>query len=123
MGLLIFSPILVLVIIMNILFQGFPILFLQKRSGKKGTPFTLMKFRTMTIGPSISASHDITRLTSWGRLLRWTSIDELPVLFNVLKGEMSLVGPRPLPIKSLPRFNQFQKKRLNIIKVWIYYLQ
>ena len=57
----------------------------------------------MTNEPSQSAEHDITRLTRWGRFLRKTSIDELPVLFNVIKGDMSLVGPRPLPTKYLPR--------------------
>ena len=68
----------------------------------------------MTNERSQSAEHDITRLTNWGRFLRKTSIDEIPVLFNVIKGDMSLVGPRPLPTKYLTRFNSFQKKRMKL---------
>ena len=68
----------------------------------------MIKLRTMTVGPSLSAENDETRITNLGRFLRKTSIDEIPVLFNVLKGEMSLVGPRPMPVKYLTRFNDFQ---------------
>lgn len=96
----------------SIIFQGFPILFHHERLGRNGQPFTMVKFRTMSNGNSLSAKHDITRLTACGRVLRRTSIDELPVLFNVIKGEMSLVGPRPMPTKYLPRFNKSQIKRL-----------
>ena len=114
LGLIFLSPILIITSIFSIIFQGFPVLFLHKRLGKDGVVFTMVKFRTMTVGPSISANHDISRLTRWGRFLRKTSIDELPVLFNVIKGEMSLVGPRPLPVKYLPRFNSSQKKRMDV---------
>ena len=65
----------------------------------------------MTVGPSLSAEHDVSRLTSWGRLLRRFSLDELPVLYNVIRGQMSLVGPRPLPEKYGPRFNVYQNRR------------
>ena len=65
----------------------------------------------MTVGPSLSAKHDVSRLTSWGRLLRRFSLDELPVLYNVIRGQMSLVGPRPLPEKYGPRFNDYQNRR------------
>ena len=98
----------------SIILQGFPILFHHERLGRNGQPFTMVKFRTMSNGNSLSAKHDITRLTAWGRVLRRTSIDELPVLFNVIKGDMSLVGPRPMPTKYLPRFNKSQIKRLNV---------
>ena len=74
----------------------------------------MIKFRTMDNELSQSAEHDITRLTPWGRFLRKASIDELPVLINVIKGDMSLVGPRPLPIKYLSRFNSFQKQRMGV---------
>ena len=113
-GLTLFSPLLFLIIFLNILFQGYPIIFLHKRLGKNGKTFNLIKFRTMLNGPSLSAKHDVTRITRWGRFLRKTSIDELPVLLNVIKGEMSLVGPRPMPEKYLERFNKSQIKRLKV---------
>ncbi len=113
-GLILLFPVLILTAIISIIFQGSPVFFLHKRLGKDETIFTMVKFRTMTNGPSQSAEHDITRLTRWGRFLRKTSIDELPVLFNVIKGDMSLVGPRPLPVKYLSRFNSLQKKRKNV---------
>jgi undecaprenyl phosphate N,N'-diacetylbacillosamine 1-phosphate transferase len=113
-GLIIICPLLIIIMIVSLLIQGFPILFLHERLGKEGKLFTLIKLRTMTKGPSISAENDIIRITNWGRFLRRTSIDELPVLFNVIKGDMSLVGPRPLPGKYLLRFNEYQRKRLKV---------
>tara|TARA_E500000178_G_scaffold356698_1_gene437346 strand:+ start:1839 stop:2489 length:651 start_codon:yes stop_codon:yes gene_type:complete len=86
---------------------GRPIFFRQKRAGLNGRPFTLLKFRTMRDGPG----DDAERLTSWGKRLRSTSMDELPELWNVLKGEMSLVGPRPLPLAYLPRYSPEQSRR------------
>ena len=74
----------------------------------------MIKFRSMLVGPSISAEDDVKRITKFGRLLRKTSLDEVPVLLNVIKGDMSLVGPRPMPLKYLKRFNEHQIKRLNI---------
>jgi lipopolysaccharide/colanic/teichoic acid biosynthesis glycosyltransferase len=114
-GLIALLPLLSLIIIMNIFFQGFPVFYLHSRLGKGGKPFKLIKFRTMLNGPSLSAKDDVKRITIWGRILRKTSIDELPVLLNVLKGEMSLVGPRPMPVKYLNRFNSSQKKRLYVL--------
>jgi len=113
-GLIILLPFLSLIALISAIFQGFPVLFFHERLGKNGTTFIMIKFRTMTNGPSLSAEHDMTRLTKWGRFLRKTSIDELPVLLNVLKGQMSLVGPRPLPVKYLSRFDSLQLRRLNV---------
>ncbi len=113
-GLIILSPIILTAAVISVISQGFPIFFHHERLGRDGFPFTMVKFRTMDKGHSLSAKHDITRLTSWGRVLRKTSIDELPVLFNVIKGDMSLVGPRPMPTKYLPRFNKSQINRLNV---------
>ena len=113
-GLIILSPIILIAAVISVISQGFPIFFHHERLGIDGLPFTMVKFRTMDKGHSLSAKHDITRLTPWGRVLRRTSIDELPVLFNVIKGDMSLVGPRPMPTKYLPRFNASQIKRLNV---------
>ena len=92
---------------------GSPVLFMQVRPGREGKPFKLYKFRTMTgaRGPTGSLLPDNDRLTSFGRLMRRTSLDELPELFNVLKGDMSLVGPRPLLMQYLERYTPEQARR------------
>ena len=113
-GIVILLPLIILTFLISMIVQGFPILFCQQRIGKNGIPFTLMKFRTMSNEKSLSAIHDISRLTNWGRFLRRTSIDELPALFHVMKGDMSLVGPRPLPLKYLNRFDDYQIKRIEV---------
>lgn len=87
--------------------MGSPVLFRQERPGLGGRPFTLIKFRTMRAG----AGDDDVRLTRLGRLLRTTSLDELPELWNVLVGDMSLVGPRPLLVEYLPRYSPRQARR------------
>ena len=86
---------------------GRPVLFRQERAGLGGRPFSILKFRTMREGPGADAE----RLGRFGRFLRATSLDELPELWNVLKGEMSLVGPRPLPVRYLPRYSPVQARR------------
>jgi len=93
--------------------MGSPILFAQERPGLHGLPFTMYKFRTMrdahdSAGQPLS---DAERLTRFGRFLRATSLDELPELWNVLKGDMSLVGPRPLLMEYLPRYSMEQLRR------------
>ena len=107
-------PILIIVSLACLLAQGRPVFFRDLRLGKKGKPFQMIKFRTMKNGPSLSSEDDEKRLTAFGKFLRKTSIDELPVFFNVLKLDMSIVGPRPLPVKYLNRFDKYQIKRLDV---------
>lgn len=92
---------------------GSPVLFKQLRPGLDGKPFEIVKFRTMTDarGPDGTTLSDDERLTSFGRFLRSTSLDELPELMNVVRGEMSLVGPRPLLMSYLPRYSPEQMRR------------
>jgi len=96
--------------------MGGPILFRQRRAGRLGKPFTLYKFRTMTRErrPDGRLLPDQVRLTPLGRFLRSTSLDELPNLWNVLNGDMSLVGPRPLPIEYVPLYSPDQARRLDV---------
>lgn len=90
---------------------GRPLLYLDERAGLKGSPFRLCKFRTMLTG----AGDDAARMTRLGSFLRKTSLDELPELWNILKGEMSLVGPRPLPVRYLPRYSPEQNRRHEVL--------
>ena len=95
---------------------GSPVLFRQTRPGLHGKPFDMVKFRTMlnTSDKNGNLLSDDVRLTSFGKLLRTTSLDELPELWNVLKGDMSLVGPRPLLMEYLPLYNEEQMRRHNV---------
>lgn len=92
---------------------GTPVLFRQTRPGLHGQPFNMVKFRTMTDARDAAGNllPDAERLTRFGRFLRSTSLDELPELFNVLKGDMSLVGPRPLLMEYLPLYSDTQRRR------------
>jgi lipopolysaccharide/colanic/teichoic acid biosynthesis glycosyltransferase len=92
---------------------GSPVFFRQFRPGKHGEPFELVKFRTMTDARNAEGTvlSDAERLTAFGRFLRSSSLDELPELWNVLKGDMSLVGPRPLLMEYLPRYSREQARR------------
>lgn len=107
------SPVLVLVAVLVRLKLGSPVLFRQPRAGLGGAPFVLTKFRTMTdeVDDDGALLPDDVRLTGFGRLLRSTSLDELPELVHVLRGEMSLVGPRPLPVTYLDRYSARQARR------------
>ncbi|MFZ5819598.1 MAG: sugar transferase [Chloroflexota bacterium] len=107
------SPILLSTALAVRLFLGTPVLFRQQRPGYKGRPFFLYKFRTMTAAsdPAGNLLPDSERLTPLGRFLRALSLDELPELFNILRGEMSLVGPRPLLMEYLPRYSPEQMRR------------
>ena len=104
-------PVLLLTAVAVRLFMGSPVLFSQERAGLRGRPFRLFKFRTMREG----VGSDAERLTRFGTFLRKTSLDELPELWNVLRGEMSLVGPRPLPVRYLPRYSAEQNRRHEVL--------
>jgi len=109
-------PVLALVAVGILLTMGGPLFFLQSRSGRNGSLFTLLKFRTMTEVCDAQGRllPDALRLTQFGRFVRESSLDELPQLWNVLMGEMSLVGPRPLPPQYLDRYSEFQRRRLEV---------
>jgi sugar transferase EpsL len=112
-GLLAISPVFIIVALLILARIGRPIFFCQERPGLNARPFSLYKFRTMTDGRDESGAllPDAQRLTPFGRFLRATSLDELPELFNVLKGDMSLVGPRPLLMQYLDRYTPGQFRR------------
>ncbi|MDZ4186081.1 MAG: sugar transferase [Desulfuromonadales bacterium] len=109
----VFLPVLLLVATLVRFKMGAPVFFLQTRPGLGGRPFNLYKFRTMTNERDTAGNllPDGQRMTRLGRFLRSTSLDELPQLFNVLKGEMSIVGPRPLYMKYLPYYTEQEQKR------------
>jgi lipopolysaccharide/colanic/teichoic acid biosynthesis glycosyltransferase len=96
--------------------MGAPVLFRQERTGLHGRPFTFVKFRTMRPPPTpvFDPAGDAERLTAAGRFLRGTSLDELPALWNVLRGDMSLVGPRPLPSAYLARYTEQEARRHDV---------
>ena len=116
-GLIILSPVILLTAILVRIFLGTPILFSQQRPGYKGRPFFIYKFRTMTdrLSPDGNLLPDSERLTPFGRFLRSLSIDELPELFNILRGEMSFVGPRPLLMQYLPLYSPEQARRHDVV--------
>ncbi|MCO4754731.1 MAG: NeuD/PglB/VioB family sugar acetyltransferase [Bacteriovoracaceae bacterium] len=104
-------PIMGVTCVLLSIFQGGPIFFRQKRIGKDGKEFSLIKFRTMRMG----AQSDMQRVTSIGKILRKLSIDELPEILNIVKGEMSIVGPRPLPIEYRSFFSEKENKRHDVL--------
>ncbi|MGL5575941.1 MAG: sugar transferase [Sarcina sp.] len=116
-GLLILSPIILVVAILIKVNLGSPILFKQKRIGYANKEFEMMKFRTMknTTDKSGKLLSDEERLTKFGKFIRSTSIDELPELINILKGNMSLIGPRPLLVQYLPLYSGRELKRHNVL--------
>jgi len=113
---IIFSPIYIIVSFLILIKMGSPILFKQQRPGLNEKIFGIYKFRTMSneVDKEGNLLPDEQRLKGVGKFIRSTSLDELPQLFNVIKGEMSFVGPRPLLIEYLPLYNQKQKKRHNV---------
>ncbi len=114
--LIILWPVLLFIVIAIKVSSKGPVVFKQQRAGKNGKPFVFYKFRTMAIdtdpfGPSPKSGRD-PRLTKAGKILREYSLDELPQLFNILRGDMSVVGPRPLYLSQIPEWSERQKKRL-----------
>ena len=116
-ALVLLSPLMLLIGLLVTAFLGKPIIFRQQRPGLNGKPFTLLKFRTMIepVGLSGKPVQDRERITPFGRLLRSTSLDELPELINVVRGEMSIVGPRPLLVCYLERYSPFQMRRHEVL--------
>lgn len=113
MAIIVLSPVLLIVAILVRVKLGSPVLFKQKRPGLNEKIFMMYKFRTMTDEKDKNGEllPDSVRLTKFGRFLRSTSLDELPELFNILKGDMSIIGPRPLLVQYLPLYNEHQKRR------------
>ena len=115
-AIILFLPVLLITALLVRLKLGSPVFFSQERPGLNGKVFKIYKFRTMTDICNLNGDllPDVDRLTSFGRLLRATSLDELPALLNVLKGDMSLVGPRPLLVEYLPLYSSEEARRHNV---------
>ena len=113
---ILFIPVIFLIVLLLLLTGHHRVFFIQKRAGLHEKIFRLIKFRTMTEAKDASGKllPDEKRLTKFGSFLRKTSLDELPQLLNVLKGEMSLIGPRPLLVEYLPLYNEQQRKRHSV---------
>jgi lipopolysaccharide/colanic/teichoic acid biosynthesis glycosyltransferase len=111
-----FAPLLLVVAIHVRLKLGSPVLFIQERPGLRARPFRMVKFRTMTdaSGPDGELLPDEQRLTSFGKFLRSTTLDEFPEMWNVLIGDMSVVGPRPLLMRYVARYDAFQARRMEV---------
>lgn len=116
LGIIILSPLMIVVAILVKINLGSPIFFKQDRVGKNGKIFTMIKFRSMTnqVNDDGELLSDEERITPLGKILRHTSIDELPELINVIKGDMSLVGPRPLPIEHKALYSLDEFRRHNV---------
>ena len=115
-GLLVLSPVLLVTAVLVRVKLGSPVIFRQPRPGRDGVVFNLYKFRSMTDETDENGNllPDEIRLTKFGRMLRATSLDELPELWNILRGDMSVVGPRPLLVKYLPLYNEQQRHRHDV---------
>ena len=115
-AIIVFSPLYIIIAILVRIKLGTPVLFTQERPGKDEKIFKLYKFRTMTDATDDEGNllSDEERLTSFGKFLRATSLDEIPEAFNIVKGDMSVIGPRPLLVKYLPLYNEEQKHRHDV---------
>jgi lipopolysaccharide/colanic/teichoic acid biosynthesis glycosyltransferase len=117
LALIVLSPVIILTAVLVRLFLGTPVLFRQSRPGYMGRPFVIYKFRTMRNASDSTGNllPDSERLSRFGHFLRTLSLDELPELFNILRGEMSFVGPRPLLMEYLPLYSSEQARRHNVV--------
>lgn len=115
-ALIVLAPVLIIVAILVRIKLGSPVLFKQERPGKNEKTFNMYKFRTMTDEKDVKGNllPDIERLPRFGKILRSTSLDELPELWNILKGEMSFIGPRPLAMQYLPYYSENERKRHDV---------
>ena len=115
-AIIVLSPLLLILYLLVRVKLGSPVLFRQERPGRNGEIFTLCKFRTMTDKRNEKGEllPDEERLTGFGKMLRSTSLDELPELFNILKGDMSLIGPRPLLVRYLPWYTEEERHRHDV---------
>lgn len=107
-------PVLLVTTLAILVSMGRPILYRDRRAGRDGTPFSLYKFRTMRPVATDGDQTDAARTTRLGRFLRRSSIDELPSLLNIVRGDMSIVGPRPLPVRYTSRYTAYQARRLEV---------
>lgn len=116
LALIVLSPIMVIIAVLVRIKLGSPVLFTQERPGKDGKIFRIYKFRSMSDARDENGEllPDTDRLPAFGRKLRSTSLDELPELFNIIRGDMAIVGPRPLLVRYLPRYNERQKHRHDV---------
>ena len=113
---LILWPVFFIIALIVLVRDGWPVIFAHERAGLAGQAFVLYKFRTMApLSDKSELDQDTLRITRLGNWLRHTSLDELPQLWNVIKGDMSLVGPRPLPMAYVDRYNSEQKERLSVL--------
>lgn len=124
-ALIVLSPILLIITILVRIKLGSPVLFIQERPGKDAKIFKMYKFRTMSDARDDKGKllPNEIRLTKFGKMLRSTSLDELPGLINIIKGDMSIIGPRPLLIDYLPLYNEHQKKDIMFVQDYLVLLK
>lgn len=118
-GVILLSPIMCVITVLIILESGVPALFIQERAGRNGKPFRILKFRTMIpnaieVGLGLRTSQDDPRVTKVGKFIREYHLDELPQLINVIKGDMSIVGPRPTILSQVETYTPFERRRLEV---------
>jgi lipopolysaccharide/colanic/teichoic acid biosynthesis glycosyltransferase len=115
--LVVISPLLVVIALLILGQSGRPVMFRQQRAGRHGATFSILKFRTMVVGAEKIASDppDEKLITPIGRLLRKSSLDELPQLINIIRGEMAFIGPRPSLVDQYERYTAFQRRRLDVL--------